>query len=798
MRHPVELHGLERAPRHATIRGVPTWVPAVAATIAVLISVRVARQVLPLASVALAAGSMWAFGRFVARRLLRAPGVGPWTSVYLGQLAALAGGAVVSALNGATAAFTGYAIPLPWIIAPAAAAAVLAELRSRRGETPGDTDGSPWLLALIGVGSLATVVAIYSRHLSALGLDIHQHLAWARQIVVAGHVPLAEPGTRILGDYPRSFHLLAALWNAAGLAAPAGPYLKMMPYLQTALPALALAEALEHDARRQAPAARRAWEIALGLGFFVYVFLLVPTVFPVLDLIGTPRFSCCGILLLPPILAVVARVHCAPRAAALAWAGLPAVGTWALTWNPIVPVQLTLATLPVLAALTLIARPPVAGTARFAVGAAASAGLLAALVIVQDPWVVSMAASRSPAVAALVGRAGLVTFDEAVRRGEATARDKMVHAPARPTPPCEDAACVRDVVARAARETAGWPSRAIGTAWDELGRLVREPSIATSKRALHGAMPLQPTSLGDHVALPFALVVTAAVVVAIVGVVRRRREAPAPGRAADAFLLAAVVGLSLAHLGCDLAARIAAALSDGTHEAVVQAGYLGGGSYQLSLGFLALAFLPAWVVLSRSMIGAAFARRVQTLRSRRARIALATAGLAVWLLLPTLGKLNVRTAERHGGFWGRIGYADLDALRSVEAAIPPEDGVIVPAEHWNIADWEHWVIPVGQTTALLPYGNRRYLFDVYLGASYPLGWRDLEERACSQDRSVRARFFERVRARWFVVLDRDARDGADAAQRTKMCGEPLTAFGVELQPARAVEGLYLFRLRPDA
>jgi hypothetical protein len=31
-----------------------------------------------------------------------------------------------------------------------------------------------------------------------------------------------------------------------------------------------------------------------------------------------------------------------------------------------------------------------------------------------------------------------------------------------------------------------------------------------------------------------------------------------------------------------------------------------------------------------------------------------------------------------------------------------------------------------------------------------------------------------------------------------MCGEPLTAFGVELQPARAVEGLYLFRLRPDA
>lgn len=796
MRDVAELAGPRRGPHSAERARPRAWIPAAAAVVAVLVSLRVARQLLPLASVTLAVGVMWAFGRAVARRLLRAPGVGPWTSVYLGQLAALAVATGVTALNGCAAALTGHAIPLPWLVAPAAVAAAVAELRARRRDAPGRADATPGLLALLGLASVAMVVSVHSRHLSALGLDIHQHLAWTRQIVIGGHVPLAEPGTRIIGDYPRTFHLLAALWNAAGLAAPAGPFLKVTPYLQTMLPVLALAEALAHDAGRAA-AARRPWEVALGLGFFVYAFLLVPAAFPVFDLIGTPRFSCCGLLLLPPLLAIVGRVHAAPRAAALAWAALPAVGAWALTWNPIVPLQLALATMPVLAMLALVARPSVAGTWRFAAGATAGACLVAASVIVQDPWAVSMVAARSKAVAALVGRAGLATFDEAVRRGEATARDKMVHAPARPVPPCGDAACVRDVVLRSARDTAGWPLSAMRAAARDLAALVRAPSVATSRRALHDAVPLQPTSLGPHAALPFTLVVAAGVAAAVVAAVRRRRAGRAPAPAADALLLAAFVGLALAHLGCDLAARLAAALSDGTHEATILAGYLAGGSYQLSLGFLALAFLPAWSVLSRAPVNAVLALRPRVNSPRRAP-ALATVALSSWILLPTLARPSLRVAEDQGGFWGRVGYAELAALRRVEAAIPPADGVIVPAEHQNIADWEHWVIPVGQTTALLPYGNRRYLFDVYLGASYPLSWRDLEERACSPDRAVRARFRERVGARWFLVLDRGARDGADAAQRTKMCGEPLTAFGVELPPARADRGLYLFRLRPDA
>jgi hypothetical protein len=104
------------------------------------------------------------------------------------------------------------------------------------------------------------------------------------------------------------------------------------------------------------------------------------------------------------------------------------------------------------------------------------------------------------------------------------------------------------------------------------------------------------------------------------------------------------------------------------------------------------------------------------------------------------------------------------------------------------------VIPVGEATALLPYGERRYLFDVYLGASYPLSWRDLEDRLCSRDPAVRQAFLAKHRVRWLLVRD-PANHGVEAALREqKMCGAPLSALGVQLPPVRVERDVRLFRL----
>ncbi len=761
---------------------------------ALLLPVRSVEQAVLAASFAAALASLWLWGRALGRLVLGIPRLAPCTAVYLGQFALLAAAAPATALNGASAALLGGSLPLVALVVPATLGLLVCEARAARHSSAEQPVRRIDLLALLALGSVAVVVAVYSRHLSALGLDIHEHTAWIREIVVRGYVPLAEPGTAVVGDYPRSFHLLTALWDAAGLGAPAGPFAKAMPFLQSALPALAVGELLVKAASRAGTGCRPGWEVAIGLAFYTYAFFLVPMVYPVFDLIGTPRFSSNGLLLLPVVLVIAGHVCRAPRAAWASLLVLPLLGVWALTWNPIVVVLLAAVTVPVLAAFWIALRP-IGGRAfpRYSgLAALAASGALGALVLIQDPWVASMAAERSRACAALLRRAGLMTFDEAVRQGVATAREKSVRA-APSSPPCHDARCVVGMTGQAAREALLLPVRAARSAAEDLRRLAGAPSVAATRDALKGALPFQPSIIADRAGLPFFVVLAAGTLTMAWRAVRRGRAPRSSPCPVNGMLVASLAGLGVAGVLLGFAAGLAAALNDQQHASNILVGYLGHAGAHVSVGFLWLPFVAAWAVLAEPLVvrGAAV---TGTSASSPRRALFAGVGLSLWIALPLSAQPNLHLPMRQRGFWGPIGLRDLLALRRVEAAIPPGDGVVVPAEHWNIEEWEHWVIPVGDTTALLPYGERRYLFDVYLGASYPLSWRDLEDRLCSKDKAVRVRFLDRTRARWLLVRDPGAEDAADALRRQRMCGEPLSALGVELPAVRTDRGIYLFRL----
>lgn len=763
---------------------------------ALLLPVRSVEQAVLAASFAAALASLWIWGRALGRLVLGLPRLAPCTAVYLGQFALLVAAAPATAVNGAFAALFGGSMPLVALVLPATLGLLFCEVRAARSSRSERPAGRIGLLALLALSSVSVVVAVYSRHLSALGLDIHAHTAWIRQIVVRGFIPLAEPGSAILGDYPRSFHLLTALWDAAGLGAPAGPFAKAMPFLQNALPALAVGELLVEASARVDPRLRRGWEVAVGLAFFGYAFFLVPMVYPYRDLGGTPRFSSDGLLLLPAVLVIAGHVWQAPRAAWASFLVLPLLGCWALTWNPIVAVLLATVTVPVLTAYWIALRPVSrrAFPRRGGLAALAASGALGALVLIQDPWVASMVAERSTEYAALLRRTGLMTFDEAVRQGVATAREISVrNAPS--SPPCHDARCVVGVTGEAARNALMLPVRAARSAAEDLGRLVRAPSVAGTRDALKGALPFQPSTVSDHAALPlFAIMAAGTLVVAWRAVRRRRAPHPLAGFT-NRILIAALSGLAVAGVLLSLAAGVVAALNDQRHDSILLVRYLGIAGGHITVGFLWLAFVAAWAVLAEPLVVVGGGAVAGTLASSpRWHALFASAGLTLWVALPLSAKANLDVPIRQGGFWGPIGLSDLLALRRVEAAIPPSDGVIVPAEHWNIAQWEHWVIPVGDTTALLPYGERRYLFNVYLGASYPLSWRDLEDRLCSKDPAVRARFLHRMGVRWLLVRDSGARDAADAIRRQRMCGEPIAALGAQLPAAREDRGIFLFRI----
>src|SRR6266850_1212482 len=98
--------------------------------------------------------------------------LGPWTSVYLGQFALLAAALPALAVNRLAALVLGWSLPLVALVFAGAIAAGVRELRLSRTAPRLD------LLALMGLGSVAVVAAIYSSHLSALGLDLHEHVAW--------------------------------------------------------------------------------------------------------------------------------------------------------------------------------------------------------------------------------------------------------------------------------------------------------------------------------------------------------------------------------------------------------------------------------------------------------------------------------------------------------------------------------------------------------------------------------------------------------------------------------------------
>jgi len=174
-------------------------------------------------------------------------------------------------------------------------------------------------------------------------------------------------------------------------------------------------------------------------------------------------------------------------------------------------------------------------------------------------------------------------------------------------------------------------------------------------------------------------------------------------------------------------------------------------------------------------------------------------GLLLWLALPLFARLNLHRPLQHRGFRTPIGLEDLRALRQVEEAIPPEDGVIIPAEHANIANWEHWVLPLGSTGRCCPTASGVPLQRLHRG-ELPLSWRDLDEGLCSSDPAARARFLERTRIRWALVNDPGAADAAAALERPQMCSGhdvPLSALGAELPPCARAGHLPVPGSRPN-
>ncbi|MBW2291049.1 MAG: hypothetical protein JRG94_01920 [Deltaproteobacteria bacterium] len=352
-------------------------------------------------SVALAGGLHLLLGGLLLRRLHPRPySELPFTSIYCAQMLLWFASYLVLPLNAGVDQIVGHSLPIG-VLVWAGALIAFAVSRTHRSNACAsadpalDFDRSSLLLAAGGAAAILKVALVYSysSHLGALGLDTHQHIYWTRQILDAHHLPLVERGTSILALYPRAFHVLTALWSAAGVAGPIGPWVKLMPFLQAFLPCMVFAELVRVQVIRSPGRRSRGLLLAALLiaVLLVYAFGLTRMVYPEYDLGGTPRFASGAALLFPYLLFIAGDVLQSATLRRLSWLVLPAVALLLLALNAVLVVQLVIFVVPLLLISRGLSRandasPRPLGRLLLAL---ITLGLPLAIAI-GDPWIVSL------------------------------------------------------------------------------------------------------------------------------------------------------------------------------------------------------------------------------------------------------------------------------------------------------------------------------------------------------------------------------------------------------------------------
>lgn len=776
--------------------------------VAVYAACRSRLQVASVTGFWIAAGAMWLWGRWVVAFLATggARGVRParggfFTTIYLGQFALLLIASLLLPLNALAARLVGVGCSLPTLVLAATGALLIAHTSGRRPtqvRAPSDRDpqaGASFVLTVLGVVPASAVVALYSRHLSALGLDVHEHMYWALHIVDAGYVPLAERHTDILSDYPKGFHLLCALWNASGMLWFMGPTVKAMPFLQSWLPAMAVNELVLDRYRRTTRCTEGAARIvacALGIGLTAYAYLLVPMVYPIWELIGTARFSSNGLLFLPLALALLGSTRRWPRAVVASTIVIPVFLLWALIFNVAVFAAALCFVLPYYGSVLVLTRARAATMCRRRlVSWCMLAVLTAAAIAVEDPAVLAGLARHSDAVAALAASAlGVRTPEDAARSGEVPQLDKYIYMPREAPPACGDVACYVGMGIEAAGTTAWQAARYPARVCHELVNFVMGTDAPTRAAGFKSVLGFRLANTKPYGAA--ILFLTPIVLLGAAGSValrRRARQIRGTTAAEWGCMMAILVGTAIGNFGHVLVADMTERLRIGggpimqlVAAYVRIAGLHMGPFFYWIIPAFALSVLAAEITLARP---GKDARRSTPLHVRRGSLRLGVAVLGVlWIgLAAHVDRLETEAAD-HPGWGGSVHRRDLRALRKIERMIPATDAVLVPAEHREIGNEkyaENWIFPVGATTALLPYVRGRFVFNVSLGYGRLFGWQQLRDDLCAPDGNRRARFVRTARIRWFFMRapQLDRREVFDAV---RVCGRTLAELGVVFPP----------------
>ncbi len=695
--------------------------------------------------------------------------------IYAGQMLAWFASYLILPINAAIARATGVAIPLALVIWAAVLAFAWLDRRSiaafaRPGPIPLASLG---LVAVGGMAALVKVCAVYSSNLGALGLDTHQHIYWVNQILDANYLPLVSRHTEILASYPRAFHLLVALWSAAGLGGLAGPLVKLMPFCQTWLPLLVFAEffvarrLLEDESapaspRRAAPLT--AWFMITTL--LVMAFALSKMVYPEYDLNSTPRFSSSGVFVLPYLVLIFARVFGSASGPRLSLFLLPSVVAILCAMNIVLvgPVVFFLLPLIFLTGWSTydVEDVEVGAGLAFPRPVVLASLVIPLLVSLGDPFLVTWWTKLAGGAGELfLAAMGVVNQESAVFHGVVSDLDFTPEAISQPR--YRGAGDLLLLAGRSGVDAVlGW----LGTSGS--------------------SFPYQSDLFSDagRWIIRGACVIPAGVAVAIL-----RRTPPDSQPSLELRIwLGLLATTCMAGLAGIMSWRFLSGLAEGrSHAFVLLRDYAAASAANVSLIAMGLLMLASCGLLLASLSPPAWVSRLQ---SNLAAMAVAAAVVAV---LPFGLYAFEDGADRANLFWSNVSESDLANLREIEESIDEWDVVLVPAAPWRIGS-ERWIIPQGQVTSVLPYSRRRLLFNSRLGHGVHFSWKDLA-KLCNASPSDRREFLRTNDVR-FVLLKNTRATTPEFYEGFRICGVGLESFGVGYPPASVAGDLVLYPIRP--
>ncbi len=742
---------------------------------------------------------MFCFGSFTIAFFLQSDenskNIPLFTRIWLGQIFTLIFLFPLMLLNEALYLSTGKSIPMPWLIYSFFFIALSIFIyKIRNNISMGFQDFfkiNPSYLIYLLVASIiiAPILAIYSNHLSALGLDMHQHIYWGLHVYEMGFIPLNERFTNILSEYPKGFHYLTSIWSALGLnALMYSIFVKMMPFYQALLFCLVLLELVSIKFVSLFKSSKIISYLFLtgGLLLTFYVFFIVKIPYPVWDLLGTGRFSASSLMMTPLLFFYLGYFLKNKKIISYSIILFPIVCSILLTFNPVLLFLELTFVLPILLLHLFTLGKNIISKDYIKPSKLLISILFSALYLSLDPWIVSKLPILSSFVENVFGYYSLQKANYLNLASEREFLIKPVHGEL-----CFSLRCLVSNLLFSIEETIkyGVTNMPVWFKEEYFKFLLFLRSPGEVNNLFSNFIPFRVLSHYPYIySIPFIFFFPASVFIFLT-VVSFKKEPKFLKKFLSVFLIV-WGGVYCGGIFTLLFIKFIEQFDIHKSRLIdLLVSYL-----SLSGGYLGSTYVWLLILIPTSYgIYQYFKLKGPNFfyfGKNNIQDNFLLIPLFLTIVVVSYFGVKIQKEIHHSGAEDSIYSQEVKAVYELNS-LSLNGNVVIPAYH-NKIGIENWLLPDGPVTTVLPFIKVPTIFHLGLGKGILYSWRNYVENFCSEDKNIREAFIRNAQINYLLVRKPNL-NPKNVLEKTKICQKYfLKDFGIKEEPVFNKNGIMLF------